>query len=389
MGAASQTLRVDAESGEDGLQLASIFAPEGAGILPSARFWHDPRKLKVLGMGTALPGPPVSTAELLARVEKRFGVAVSRRGSRLASRLKIATRHICRDFEARREVPRRGHSNPDLAAAALRAALEEAQLEVGNLDYLIGHTTSPACLVPPNIALVADRLGFTGPYMELRQACTGFANALVIAQGLAPIVGIKAVAIIGSETGSVYFDPQRAGEDVCQLVNLVMMGDGAAAIVVGPDDSGAGARISGNFFGQVGLGRPPGFTLHAGGSDEPYIEGGTLEFEHDVTAVRDSGPELFRHGAAAARSLGTGVETVDHVIPHQANGRMAELLGPFLGIEPRRVFVNAGRLCNTGSAAIWLALAELRSSLEPGASVLALGAEATKYMFGGFHYVHG
>jgi 3-oxoacyl-[acyl-carrier-protein] synthase-3 len=68
---------------------------------------------------------------------------------------------------------------------------------------------------------------------------------------------------------------------------------------------------------------------------------------------------------------------------------MAELLGPFLGIEPQRVFVNARRLGNTGSAAIWLALAELRSTLEHGATVLALGAEATKYMFGGFLYVHG
>jgi 3-oxoacyl-[acyl-carrier-protein] synthase-3 len=389
MDAASQTLRVDAKTEEDRLQLAPIFAPEGADILPSARFWHDQRKLRVLGMGSALPGPPVSTAQLLARVEERFGVAVSRRGSRLASRLKIATRHICRDFEARREVPRRGHSNPDLAAAALRAALDEAQLDVSDLTYLIGHTTSPACLVPPNIALVADPVGFTGPYMELRQACTGFANALVIAQGLASIAGVKAVAIIGSETGSVYFDPQRAAEDVRQLVNLVMMGDGAAAIVVGPDDSGAGTRISGNFFGQVGLGRSPAFTLDAGGSDQPFIKGGTLEFEHDFTAVRDSGPELFIHGAAAARALGTDVETVDHVIPHQANGRMAEVLGRFLGIEPERIFVNAERLGNTGSAAVWLALEELRSSLGPGASVLALGAEATKYMFGGFHYVHG
>jgi 3-oxoacyl-[acyl-carrier-protein] synthase III len=44
---------------------------------------------------------------------------------------------------------------------------------------------------------------------------------------------------------------------------------------------------------------------------------------------------------------------------------------------------------NTGSAAIWLALADLRKRVRPGASVLALGAEATKYMFGGFHYVHG
>lgn len=389
MDTTSETLRVVTESRRAEPQLAQRIAPKSATTLPSVQFWHDSRILKVLGMGTALPGPPVSTAELLARVEKRFGVAVSRRGSRLASRLKIATRHVCRDFEARREVPRRGHSNPDLAAASLRGALDEARLQVGDLAYLIGHTTSPACLVPPNIALVADRVGFTGPYMELRQACTGFANALVIAQGLTSIAGVKAVAIIGSETGSVYFDPQRAGEDVCQLVNLVMMGDGAAAIVVGPEDSTVGARISSNFFGQVGLGRPPGFTLHAGGSDEPFIEGGALEFEHDFAAVRNSGPELFYHGAAAARTLGTDVETVDHVIPHQANGRMAELLGPPLGIEPTRVFINAGRLGNTGSAAIWLALAELRTSLETGASVLALGAESTKYMFGGFHYVHG
>jgi 3-oxoacyl-[acyl-carrier-protein] synthase-3 len=64
-------------------------------------------------------------------------------------------------------------------------------------------------------------------------------------------------------------------------------------------------------------------------------------------------------------------------------------LSPVLGIELERLFVNAETLGNTGSAAIWLALAELRKRLRPGASVLALGAEATKYMFGGFHYVHG
>jgi 3-oxoacyl-[acyl-carrier-protein] synthase III len=354
----------------------------------SPQFWHDPRKLKVLGMGTALPGPPVTTAQLLKMVEDRFGVAVSRRGTALASRLKIATRHLCRDFEARREAPRPGNSNPDLAAIALQMALEEAQLGVGDLAYLIGHTTSPACLIPPNIALVADRVGYPGPYMELRQACTGFANALVIAQGLLSAPGVKAVAIIGSETGSVYFDPQRAGEDVSQLVNLVMMGDGAAAIIIGPDDSGPRARISNNFFGQIGLGRRPGFALADGGSDRAFVERGSLDFEHDFAAVRNSGPELFYRGAEAARVFGIPVEIVDHVIPHQANGRMAELLAPFLGIEQSRVFVNAEHLGNTGSAAIWLALAELRSHLEPGRRVLALGAEATKYMFGGFLYVH-
>ncbi|HET9470191.1 MAG TPA: 3-oxoacyl-[acyl-carrier-protein] synthase III C-terminal domain-containing protein, partial [Usitatibacter sp.] len=294
----------------------------------------------------------------------------------------------CRDFETRHERPRPAESNPDLAAAALREALEEAQLGVGDLTYLIGHTATPARLVPPNIALVADRVGFTGPYLELRQACTGFANALVIAQGLLSVPGTGAVAIIGSETGSVYFDPQRAGEDKGQLVNLVQMGDGAAAIILGADDSCPGARIGDNFFGQIGLGRTSGFTLAAGGSDAPFIENGVLEFDHDFAAVRLGGPALFDHGAAIAHELGTGIDRVDRVIPHQANGHLAELLGPYLGIEPRRVFVNADRVGNTGSAAIWLALAELRRSLAPGASVVALGAEATKYMFGGFRYLH-
>lgn len=358
-------------------------------LFPSIQSWRDPRTLTVLGMGTALPGSPVSTTELLERVETRFGVAVTQRGTTLADKLRIETRHICRDFHTRHEIPRPGHSNPDLAATALRAALEEAGLEVGDLAYLIGHTTSPARLAPPNVALVADRVSFTGPYMELRQACTGFANALVIAQGLISVPGTRAVAIVGSETGSVYFDPHRAGEDVRQLVNLVQMGDGAAAIIVGPDDGKPGAHLSRNFFGQIGLDRTPGFTLSAGGSDMPFVESGILEFEHDCAAVRTSGPQLFEHGVTVAHEMGTAVNTVDYVIPHQANGRMAELLGPHLGIAPQHVFVNAHRLGNTGSAAIWLALAELRSSLAPGASVLALGAEATKYMFGGFSYVHG
>jgi 3-oxoacyl-[acyl-carrier-protein] synthase III len=361
----------------------------GSSVPAAPRAWRDPRKLRVLGMGTALPGLPLSTAVLLERIERRFGVAVSLRGTILADRLGIRTRHVCRDFETRHERPRPGESNPDLAAAALRQALEEAQLGVGDLIYLIGHTATPACLVPPNIALVADRVGFTGPYLELRQACTGFANALVIAQGLLSVPGTGAVAIVGSETGSVYFDPQRAGEDKAQLVNLVQMGDGAAAIVLGADDAGPGARIGDTFFGQVGVGRTPGFTLAAGGSDAPFIENGVLEFDHDFAAVRLGGPALFEHAAAVARELGTGIDVVDHVVPHQANGHLAELLGPYLGIESRRVFVNADHLGNTGSAAIWLALVELRRTLAPGASVVALGAEATKYMFGGFCYRHG
>jgi 3-oxoacyl-[acyl-carrier-protein] synthase-3 len=389
MDAIGETLNIEDRRSWARSRLTRRIRPEDPGDFTPAQSWQDRRRLKVLGMGVALPGPPISTSELLMRLEEHIGIALLRHGTALSNRLKIRARHLSRDFQARHETARRGHSNPDLGAAALRRALEDARLEVGDLAYLIGHTTSPACLLPPNIALVADSIGFAGPYMELRQACTGFANALIIAAGLVGVPGVRAVAIIGSETGSVYFDPQHAREDHSQLVNLVMMGDGAAAIIVGPDDCASGAHISGSFFGQIGLDRSPGFSLCAGGSEKPFVDGGTLRFEHDFAAVRAIAPDLFYHGAAAARGLGIGLDTVDYLIPHQANGRMAEFLSSFLGIKPERVFVNAERLGNTGSAAIWLALAELRERLRPGASVLALGAEATKHMFGGFHYVHG
>lgn len=356
---------------------------------PTTSYWCNNRSLKVLGMGTALPGPPVTTSELLERIEARFQVPVIRRGTILAQRLGIDTRHICRDFTMRHEGPRPGQSNPDLAARALRAALEEAGMEASDLAYIIGHTATPARLVPSNTAFVADRLGFNGPYLELRQACTGFANAVVIAHGLLAVPRARPVAIVGSETGSVYFDPCRAGEDTSQLVNLVQMGDAAAAIILGPEDNAPGACLANSFFGQIGVGRTPGFSLATGGSDMSFVEGGVLEFAHDCAAVKTSGPELFERGAAVARELGVAVHTVDYVIPHQANGHMAKLLGPFLGIEPHHVFVNAAHVGNTGSTAIWLALAELRAQLDPGATVLVLGAEATKYMYGGFSYRHG
>ncbi len=142
------------------------------------------RRMKVLAMATALPGPALETSALLALIERRFGIAVARKGMAFAEKLGIRSRHVCRDFAARHEAPRPGHSNPELAAAALEAALAQSGLRPNDLRYLIGHTATPDRLIPPNIAFVADHLGFDGPYLELRQACTGFANALVIAQGL-------------------------------------------------------------------------------------------------------------------------------------------------------------------------------------------------------------
>jgi 3-oxoacyl-[acyl-carrier-protein] synthase III len=88
----------------------------------SPAIWHDPTPLLVLGTGAALPGEPIATKELLTTVDRRFGLSLRRAGLAIAHKLGIRTRHLCRDMAIRLEAPRKGHRNPELAAAALRAA---------------------------------------------------------------------------------------------------------------------------------------------------------------------------------------------------------------------------------------------------------------------------
>ena len=205
-----------------------------AGRCSSRPPWLSHGKVAVLGSGSALPGEAIDTDMLIAMMEARFGLTRGRAASAIGNRLAIRQRHICRPFAAACEEPRPGQSNPELCTQAVQAALADAGMAVAGLGYLIGHTTTPAQLLPGNIAMVADGLNYGGPHLELRQACTGFANALMIAFGLVAMSGARPVAIVGSETGSLFFDPARVAADSGQLVNLVQMGDAAAAVIIGP-----------------------------------------------------------------------------------------------------------------------------------------------------------
>jgi 3-oxoacyl-[acyl-carrier-protein] synthase III len=337
--------------------------------------WTTTRTLAVLGTGSALPGVAVETDALIATMTERFGFARHREARVVADRLAIRTRHLCRDFLAPDEDARDGDANPDLAARAVAAALDDAGLEVSDLGYLIGHTATPLCELPANIALVADRLGYLGPHVELRQACTGFANALMIAHGLIAM-GSGPVAIVGSETGSLFFDPGEL-DDTGQLVNMMQMGDGAGAIIVGAPRPGS--SIDAAWFGAMGVGRAPGIAR----------DQRTHRFEHDFGAIRASGHTLFEAGAATAHGLGIDIAQARHIMPHQVSGRIGALAARHFTFDEARVVVQADRIGNTGSAAIWIAFDALRARMTPGDDLVVLGAEASKFMFGGFAYRHG
>ncbi len=341
--------------------------------------WLSNGRLAVLGTGSAVPDTPVTSAALIEQMVARFGWTSARAATALAKRMAINTRHFARPFHEAMESARPGQSNSALAAQAARNALKMAGLGVDDIGYLITHTATPDMVLPSNAGFVADHLGYAGPYVELRQACTGFANALMIAFGLLAQPGAKPLVVVGSDTGSLIFDPRWAAVDHSHLVNLMQMGDGAAAVILAPPDQGR-AHIHSAWFGTIGLGRAPGLCI---------LSGQPAAIEHNFTDIATNGRFLFDADRAAAARHGVDLADADILIPHQTSGRIGHQVAAHYGLPPDRFFVNADRFGNTGSAAIWLALADLCAGGMPsGSRVVALGAEATKYMYGGFVYDH-
>jgi 3-oxoacyl-[acyl-carrier-protein] synthase III len=351
---------------------------------PSPRARVAPGRVRLLGIGMALPGAPVTTSALCATLQARFGVPANRFGRRLGARLQVDTRHLCRGFEAAIESPRAGQRNPELAAAALTDALARAQVRAGDLDYLLTHTATPARALPGGSAEVAARVGLRCAHAEFRQACTGFASALQFAFALLREPGAGAVAIVGSETGSVYFDPRQLAADPSQWVNLLQMGDGAAAVVLGADDGQAGPRLSSAFFGQLPDAPDSGLSLRGGGSDNPAPGAGALRFEHDFDTVARHGATLFEAGRDTLLARGFAFDAASRLVPHQASGAVAGWFAQHFGVAPARVCNHGRRVGNLGSASIWAALNDVAPALEQGQHALFLGAEATQFSFGGF-----
>jgi len=349
----------------------------------SVRF--SPTCLKVRGSASALPGPPVGNEELLDALREHCGLAAARRAGRYARRLGINSRHLSRDLGRALSGTRPGCEAPTLCENALRAAGAD-----GHLSYLIGHTATPHTLLPANISWVAEQMRYAGPYLELRQACTGFASGLMIAAAMIAEDETARIGVVGSETGSPYFDISRAFLDQEQLINYVQMGDGAGAVVLGSDDGSGSAVISDIYSGQSGIDMQPGISLEGGGSTAPFCEKRLPFFRHRAGDVRRNGERLIMKGVAAIESRGYSLSDFDWILPHQANGLMDELIAARFPAVRGRVFVTADRYGNLGSAAIWIGLDQLRRSgrIRKGQRVLVLGAEASKYMYGGFVYTH-
>ena len=293
-------------------------------------------KVAITGLGSYLPQRVVTNGDLAQRLDTSDEWIRTRTG--------IRERHYAAPEEA----------TSDLALMATRRALEDARLEVTDIDVLMVATTTPDHPVPATAPIVAARLGLTCTAFDLNAACSGFVYGLRVGATLAA-AGSR-VLLVGAETLTRYVDHDDRSI-------AVLFGDGAGAVVleadpsasIGPFDLGSdGDELEILWMRAGGAREPFDPVLHADASSRMSMRGGDV-YRHAVTRMAAS-------SQAVLDAAGVMISDVDLMVGHQANQRILEAVGQRLGVPEGVSHLTVDRHGNTSAASIPLALDDARSN---------------------------
>lgn len=287
----------------------------------------------VIGIGAAMPQTIVHNRDLDPKLETSHEWIVERTG--------IEQRHIAGA----------GEFTSTLAVAAAKEAMESAGIDPMSIDLLLIATTTPDETMPATATKVQHLLGCkNAAAFDINAACSGFVYALTTANSFIVSQQAKRALVIGAETYSRIMDWN-------DRTTCVLFGDGAAAIVLEAqegkgtiDDRGILASkifTDGAFVHQL---------VTTGGVSSTQISGhltmaGKEIFKHAVFKM----PDAVNKTMAA---LGLPLESINWLVPHQANQRILEGVGTKLGVGADRVISTVSKHANTSAASIPLALYE-------------------------------
>jgi len=306
---------------------------------------------RIVGTGSYLPGKPVDNDTLAQKLAAR-GIETS--DEWIVARTGIRQRYL-----AEPDV-----TTSQLATEAARRAIEAAGLQAGDIDLIILATSTPDWVFPSAACLVQKALGAAGcAAFDIQAVCSGFVYAMSTADAMIRAGNARNALVIGAETFSRILDWSDRG-------TCVLFGDGAGAVVLqaSAEPGILASRLHAD-GSQESILRTAGSVSGGNVTGHPFLTmDGQAVFKLAV-GVLDS---VARETVAAA---GLGLDSIDWLIPHQANVRILKSTARKLGIPPENVIVTVDLHANTSAASVPLALdvAVRDGRIRPGQHVLMEG----------------
>jgi 3-oxoacyl-[acyl-carrier-protein] synthase-3 len=301
---------------------------------------------KIVGTGRYLPKKVLTNFDLEKMVDTNDEWIRTRTG--------VERRHAVADDE----------TTSDMCVEAAKVAMEDAGIDVTDIDMVLVGTTTPDLIFPNTATLVQHRLGIPPcPAIGMEAACTSFIYALTTADMFIKAGEAKCALVIGAECITKIVD--WTDRNTC-----VLFGDGAGAVIVKPSDEpgilathlGADGQYKDLLYYPVGASKD----LHKAGTDEAAIMMvGNEVFKVAVKTLGNVATEVLR-------KAGVEQSEVDWLIPHQANLRIIQATAKRLNLPMEKVIVTVQDHGNTSAASVPMALDVGRRDgrVKPGQLVL-------------------
>lgn len=315
-------------------------------------------KVKMIGLGYYLPQEKVTSEDLDRRLNLPLGSVENKSG--------LKVRHFANAEE----------TNSFMGAKAALQAIEDAGIDIHDIDAIIGACGVGEQAIPCNAALIQRQLNLEDsgiPCFDVNSTCLSFLTAVEMASYL--IVGkkFKHVLIVSSEL------PSR-GLNWQDMETCTIFGDGAAACVLSAAE-GTSKILSAHL------------QTHSIGAEFCKIEAGGTRIlpsmypDHPNSAYFQMyGKKVFKLASqlikqstqTLLKNAKLTIDDIDLVIPHQASKLAIHHVRKQLGVPPARYGDMYERIGNQMAASIPTAMCLLREQgqLLRGQTLYLLGSGA-------------
>ena len=265
-------------------------------------------------------------------------------------------------IQQRRHIIKGEDTTTSMGVKAARIAMERANLEPHDIDFVVFATLSPDYYFPGPGVLVQKELGLrTVGALDVRNQCSGFVYAVSVADQYIKTGMYKNVLVIGSEVHSLGLDMTDRGRAVS-----VIFGDGAGAAVLSREEDLTKGILSTHLHSEgehalelavkaPGMGGRWVTDIIADNNpdDESYLPHMNGQFVFKNAVVRFS--EVIMEGL---QKNNLQVSDIDMLIPHQANLRISQFIQHKFQLSDDKVFNNIQKYGNTTAASVPIALTE-------------------------------
>ncbi|MBF0385024.1 MAG: ketoacyl-ACP synthase III [Candidatus Omnitrophica bacterium] len=291
--------------------------------------------IAITGLGHYLPKRVLSNSELEKMVETSEEWIISRTGIK------------------ERRIADKGEKTSFMAAKAAKEAINDAGVDIQDIDLIVVGTTTPDSNFPSVACWVQKELNAkNAACFDVSAACSGFLFALTTAKQYISSGMFKNAIVVGADKFTNLIDWNDRS-------TCVLFGDGAGAVVLSNTRSDHG--ILADYIHSLG---EFGEFMQVIAEERQPLDQKSKHLAVPYALMR--GQELFK---IAVNSMSDAVEIVARkakvkiddivcVVPHQANDRIIAAVAKKSKIPKERFFINIDKYGNMSAASCAVALYE-------------------------------